>query len=464
MRILIVDDEHIALSSLRRLLRRRGYREVDVCAEGKQALEAIRNNSYDLVLLDLLMPEVDGMQVLESTRAYVPQTEFIILTAVDDIQTAIKAVRLGAFDYLVKPVDNQRLFLSIERAFERRGLRACSGNEREPGRSAQSPPEFRDIITRNPHMNDILTYAGIIARSSNPVLITGESGTGKELLARGIHRASRNRSGQLVTVNISSIPDSLFESQIFGHIKGSFTGAVHDHPGFFEQAHGGTLFLDEIGELPMHLQPKLLRVIEDQTLTRLGDTVARRVNVRIVSATNRNLDEACREKNFRLDFMYRLKSAHIHLPPLHERREDVSLLAGHFLRTACVTYDKKIEGFSPEAMELLEQKEYPGNIRELKQLVDNAALFCDSGTVMPVHLGLSPAPASGLSRSLCTLKEDAQRHMLFVLSRTGGDRKEAARILGISLRQIQRRIAQMSRQPRWKDLLGDISVVTARRK
>lgn len=456
MKILIVDDEHIALSSLRRLLRRRGYSEVDVCADGKQALEIIRNNSYDLVLLDLLMPEVDGLEVLESTKAYVPQTEFIILTAVDDIQTAVKAIRLGAFDYLVKPVDSQRLFLSIERAFERKGLRACSGNEREPGRLTQSPPEFRDLLTRNPHMNDILTYAGIMARSNNPVLITGESGTGKELLARGIHRSSQNQSGPLVTVNVSSIPDSLFESQIFGHIKGSFTGANHDHPGFFEQASGGTLFLDEIGELPMHLQPKLLRVIEEQTLTRLGDTSPRRVNVRIVSATNRNLEEACREKTFRLDLLYRLKSAHIHLPPLRERPEDISLLAGHFLRTACATYGRQIEGFSNEALELLEQRDYPGNIRELKQLIDTAALLCDGSTVMPDHLGVSSPPTSTLSRSLCTMKEDMDRHVLFVLSRTRGDRKEAARILGITIRQVQRRIARMRRHPRWKDLLGDL--------
>ncbi len=456
MKILIVDDEHIALSSLRRLLRRRGYSEVDVCADGKQALEIIRNNSYDLVLLDLLMPEVDGLEVLESTKAYVPQTEFIILTAVDDIQTAVKAIRLGAFDYLVKPVDSQRLFLSIERAFERKGLRACSGNEREPGRLTQSPPEFRDLLTRNPHMNDILTYAGIMARSNNPVLITGESGTGKELLARGIHRSSQNPSGPLVTVNVSSIPDSLFESQIFGHIKGSFTGANHDHLGFFEQANGGTLFLDEIGELPLHLQPKLLRVIEEQTLTRLGDTSPRRVNVRIVSATNRNLEEACREKTFRLDLLYRLKSAHIHLPPLRERPEDISLLAGHFLRTACATYGRQIEGFSNEALELLEQRDYPGNIRELKQLIDTAALLCDGSTVMPDHLGVSSQPTPTLSPSLCTMKEDMDRHVLFVLSRTGGDRKEAARILGITIRQVQRRIARMRRHPRWKDLLGDL--------
>jgi len=457
MKILIVDDEHIALSSLRRLLRRRGYREVDICAEGKEALEIIRNNSYDIVLLDLLMPGVDGLQVLESTRAYVPQTEFIILTAVDDIQTAVKAVRLGAFDYLVKPVDNQRLFLSIERAFERKGLRAYSGTEPKPGRGNENPPGFEEILTRDPHMRDILTYAGIIARSNNPVLITGESGTGKELLARGVHSSSGYSSGPLITVNVSSIPESLFESQIFGHTKGSFTGASHDHPGFFEQANGGTLFLDEIGELPIHLQPKLLRVIEEQTLTRIGETAPRRVNVRIVSATNRNLDEACREKTFRLDLLYRLKSAHVHLPPLRERQKDIQLLAGHFLQKTCVGYNKNIDGFSIEALELLEQKDYPGNIRELKQLVDNAALLCHDSIVMPDHLGLSSGPpAPSMSRSLCSLKEDMQHHILFVLTKTGGDRKEAARILGISLRQIQRRIASMKNNPRWKDLMGDL--------
>jgi len=456
MKILIVDDEHIALSSLRRVLRWRRYGEVDICPEGSEAVELIRGGAYDIVLLDLLMPGVDGLQVLESTRAYVPQTEFVILTAVDDVQTAVKALRLGAYDYLVKPIDNQRLFLSIERAFERKGLRACSGTEPTPMPPPGGADAFSDTLTQNPHMRDILAYARIMARSSNPVLITGESGTGKELLAKGIHRASHYPKGPLVTVNVSSIPETLFESQFFGHMKGSFTGATGDHPGFFEQAHGGTLFLDEIGELPLHLQPKLLRVIEEQTITRIGDTSARTVMVRIVSATNRNLEDACREKTFRLDLLYRLKSAPIHLPPLRERRDDILLLAGRFLWESCARHSRDLDGFSDEAKEVLLQGAYPGNIRELRQVIENAVLLSTGRLIRPDSLDIQAAPAPPFSRSLCSLREDADRQFSYVLMNTGGDRKEAARILGITVRQVQRRIVSLRKDPKWRSLLGDL--------
>ncbi len=444
MKILIVDDEEVSLSSVKRILKWHGIKNVEICDNGREAMKRIRHENFDIVLLDLLMPDIDGMQVLESTKPFCPQTEFIILTAVDDIPTTVRAMRQGACDYLVKPVDNELLFLSIERAYERKGLLA--GLSINAGcEVADIPPAFADTVTKDKQMKALISYAQVMARSGNPVLITGESGTGKELMARGIHRAGPAPSGPFVAVNVSAIPATMFESQFFGHARGAFTGAEGSHAGFFEQADGGTLFLDEIGELPIGLQSKLLRVLEEKTFTPLGAQSPVRVDVRLVSATNTNLDSACQEGKFRIDLMYRLKSAHICLPPLRDRRGDVAVLAAHFLNNACTRHSKKISGFSPEAINLLTHKNYPGNIRELSQIVENAVLLADGPIITPEHLGGNGAPAAHVSlscRSLCTLKENDTAHVLFVLDSTGGNRREAAQILGVTLRQLQRKLAE----------------------
>ncbi len=453
MRILIVDDEQVALTSLRRLLRRRGYRDVEICDNGETAITRIKTEDFDLVLLDLLMPGMDGMQVLEAAKPANPGTEYIILTAVDDVSTAIKAIRLGAYDYLVKPVDHEKLILTIERAFERRGLYAGRGSTATARHNMHCTELFQDIITTSTTMHNLMAYAEVMARSGQPFLITGESGTGKELMARGIHKAGPCPDGPFIAVNVTSFPETLFESQFFGHIKGAFTGAAKDYPGFFEQAHTGTLFLDEIGELPIHLQVKLLRVVEEQRVMRLGETSPRQVNVRIISATNEDLEKACQAKRFRLDLLYRLKSAHVHLPPLRERPSDIPVLANHFLHKACAQHHKDILGFSDEAMQVLMAKDFPGNIRELKQLVENAVCLSEDGRILPHHLGEKPSPVPTFSRRLCTLKEDSETQMVYVLTQTGGNRTEAARILGVSVRQVQRLVARMKTNPHWKTLL-----------
>jgi DNA-binding NtrC family response regulator len=458
MKILIVDDEALSLSSVKRVLKWKGIKNVEACDNGRTAIERIRRENFDIVLLDLLMPDVDGMQVLESTKAFCPGTEFIILTAVDDIQTTVRAMRQGAYDYLVKPVDNELLFLSIERAYERKGLLAglSISASRE---TADIPPAFADTITQDKQMKALISYAQVMARSGNPILITGESGTGKELMARGIHRAGPAPAGPFVPVNVSAIPATMFESQIFGHVKGAFTGAESPHNGFFEQADGGTLFLDEIGELPIGLQAKLLRVLEDKTFTPLGASRPVCVDVRLVSATNTNLEAACQEGKFRMDLMYRLKSAYVCLPPLRERKGDIPLLASHFLKNACTRHQKNISGFSPEAMRLLMHRDYPGNIRELSQMVENAALLAGGPVITTADLGgngngngaaLEPQ-GDGSSRRLCTLRENDSAHVRFVMDATGGNRREAARILGITLRQLQRKLAEIKGTPRKDD-------------
>ena len=443
MKILIVDDEEVSLASVKRILKWRGIRDVEVCDNGKDAIKRIKEDDFDIVLLDLLMPEVDGMQVLESTKPFKPQTEFIILTAVDDIPTTVKAIRQGAYDYLVKPVENELLFLSIDRAYERKGLLAgLSATARRD--VSEIPTAFSDTITQNQQMKALISYAQVMARSGNPIMITGESGTGKELMARGIHRAGPAPDGPFVAVNVSAIPTTMFESQFFGHTKGAFTGADNRYSGFFEQADGGTLFLDEIGELPIGLQSKLLRVLEEKTFTPLGAAKPVSVDIRFVSATNTNIERACQEGKFRIDLMYRLKSVYIYLPPLRERKGDIPELAAHFLRNACARNGREIKGFSSEAMDILISKDYPGNIRELSQIVENAAVIADNSVILPAHLGEIAQPLSSPSgRKLCTFKENYDLHLAFVLNSTKGDRREAARILGITLRQLQRKLAEM---------------------
>lgn len=443
MKVLVVDDEQIVLTSIRRLLRRRGLTNVTICDNAPEAIALIKNEDFDLVLLDFLMPELDGLQVLEATKPFKPQTEFMILTAVDDVATAVKAIRLGAYDYLVKPIDNERLLLSMERAYEHRGLLAglagSSGGEGE----SEIPEVFSHVITQNPRMIELLSYARIMAKSGNPILITGESGTGKELLARGIHMGGLGSKGVFVAVNVSAVPESLFESQFFGHIKGAFTGADRDHTGFFEQADQGTLFLDEIGELPMGLQSKLLRVLEEREVTPIGATSSVPVNPQIVSATNIDINKALKEGQFRLDLMCRLKSAQVHLPPLREREGDIPVLASHFLKLACERHNKAIKGFSPQAMDLLLRKDYPGNIRSLAQEVENSVIMSDSDQIQPQHLGEHRQEPSISTPALCSLKEERNRHVAHVLSHTGGDRKQAARILGVTVRHVQRILSQM---------------------
>ena len=443
MKIMIVDDEEISLSSVARLLKWRGVKDITLCDNGEAAIAKIKQEDFDIVLLDLLMPEVDGFQVLESTKPYKPHTEFIILTAVDDIQTTVKAIRMGAYDYLVKPVDNDLLFLAIQRAFERKSLLlGLSAASKDP--DIQAIPEFTDIITQSPKIRSLLSYARIMAKSGNPVMITGESGTGKELMARAIHRSGNLHQGPFIAVNVCAIPETMFESQFFGHVRGAFTGAESSHKGFFEQANGGSLFLDEIGELPPSLQAKLLRVLEEKTFTPLGSNNSVEVDVHLISATNTDIDKACQDGRIRLDLFYRLKSAHIHLPPLRERKGDIPFLAVHFLQQSCQRHNKHLAGFSQEAMAELINREYPGNIRELAQIVEHAVLMADSeAMIMPCHLsGTSSAVESNHTRMLCTLKENDDMHISFVLNQVSGNRKQAANILGITVRQLQRRLAQ----------------------
>jgi len=453
MKILIVDDEQEALNSHKRILKREGITDIDLCNLGIAAQKKILENNYDIVLLDLMMPDIDGLKILETTKPHKSDTEFIMITAVDDLQTAVKAVKMGAYDYLIKPVEPERLLLAINRAFERKGLLTSFYQTSTNGERTSINPVFSLIITKSSKIKNLFHFTEVMANSGNPIMITGESGTGKELFARAIHKLW-TPEGPFVPVNVASVPESLFESQFFGHAKGAFTGANNFHVGYFRQANNGTLFLDEVGDLPLNQQAKLLRVLEDKLVYPIGENRALPINVKIISATNIDINNACKEGKFRLDLLYRLKSAHIHLPNLNERPEDIPLLANHFLRKFKSKYNKPNLKISPEAIEVLTKRKYPGNIREFSQIIENTVILADRNVILPTNLGEDTiSEISATDFNLKTLKENSEDHVVRVLAHTNGDKKIAAKILGLSLRQVQRKIAEMKDNSRLREMI-----------
>jgi DNA-binding NtrC family response regulator len=456
MKILVVDDEQIALTSIRRLLKLRGYRDIILCNTGEEAIIRLTEEDFDVVLLDIILGDVDGMTVLEKTKPLNPGTEFILITAIDDVTTAVKAVRLGAFDYLVKPVNNDKLLLSIERAFERKGLRTWVASAGDNSKKLDIPAAFADSKTTNTRLQELLIYANSISQADISVLITGESGTGKELLAKGIHRASLRAAGPFVAVNVSAVPDTLFESQFFGFYKGAFTGADKSHAGFLEQAQGGTLFLDEIGELPLHLQVKLLRVLEEKVVDKLGGTQPIKLDFRLISATNKDLKRSCQEGTFRTDLLYRLSTVQVSMPPLRQRTGDIAYLAEYFFQETNKKHKKDIKGIGHEALTALASNHFPGNIRELMSIIEKAVLVTKGPLIVAQDLGLEERPPSLASRSLCSVKENDDIHFVYVITQFNGDRKQTAATLGVSVRHVQRKLKELKENPQWHHLLSGI--------
>ena len=444
MKILIVDDETELLTSLKRTLKYKGANRVTTCHRASEALSLIQQDHFDVVLLDILMPELNGLEILESAKPKQPYTEFIMITGVDHIETAVRAVRMGACDYLVKPLDPDRLMLSMERACERRAL-AMGFSEMSSSETCLEPPKaFSKILTGCSRMRSLIRYVDVMARSGKPILITGESGSGKELFAESIHLAGPYAKGPFVPVNVSSVPESLFESHFFGHAKGAFTGAETASAGYFEFANGGTLLLDEIGELPPALQAKLLRVLEERRVTRLGETRPRTVDLQIISSTNTDLERGCRAGNFRFDLYFRLASAKIHIPPLRDRPGDILLLGRYLLAEANEKYGRSVSGLSRRAVTFLSSGKFPGNVRELKQMMENAVLTAGTGVLEIHHFDPAGFPDSSLPITL-TLKQNEEAHILNVLGRCGGDRKRTAETLGISLRHLYRKLAAIKK-------------------
>jgi two-component system response regulator GlrR len=373
---LVVDDDPDLLRLMQIRLTAAGY-AVSTAESGERALAQVSVARPQLVVTDLRMGGMDGMALFEAIRAGHPTMPVIMLTAHGTIPDAVSAVQRGVFGYLTKPFDPKALLAEVERAL------AMAGGGREPG---DPGGEWRrEIITRNPAMEDVMAKARLVAESDASVFIHGESGTGKELVARAIHKASPRRDYAFVGINCGAIPEQLLESELFGHVRGSFTGATRDHKGLFQAANRGTLFLDEIGDMAVPLQVKLLRVLQERKVRAVGSTDAHDVDVRVISATHRNLEAEMAAGNFRDDLYYRLNVVALTLPPLSERREDIPLLAGHFLSLLAEKYRKSVNGFAPEAMELLVSASWPGNVRQLYNVVEQSVALATT-PIIPVSL------------------------------------------------------------------------------
>jgi DNA-binding NtrC family response regulator len=375
--VLVIDDEPVVGAGCRMVLMKEGH-EVHICESGREGLIAALKDQYDIVILDLKLPDIDGMEILGTIMREKPQTSVIIITGYSTVQNAIQAMKLGAFDYLAKPFSDDELVLSVERAIEKKHLVEQNLSLR---RQLSDTFGFSNIIGKNRRMMDLLEKIRKVAPTDCSVLINGENGTGKELVARAIHVASQQRGGKFVGIDCSTLSPSLLESELFGHVKGAFTGASRDKPGIFELAGDGTLFLDDIANLSQDIQGKLLRVLETREFKPVGGTSFKKVDARLISATNCDLQEMVEKGSFRQDLYYRLSVFPIFLPPLRERKDDIPLLANHYLTQFCDKTGKRIEGFTKEAMEALVSYEWPGNVRQLRNFVEHLVIMADRDTL-----------------------------------------------------------------------------------
>ncbi len=376
-RVLAVDDEEVVCESIRRVLSAEGY-DVTTTTSAREGLDKIRRETFDLLLVDIKMPELDGIELLRATRDASPETEVVIITGYATIETAVEAIKLGAFDYLQKPVSPPQLLVSVARALERRHLLDLTRRLRS---ELETRYRIGNVICSSPPMRKVMQLVAKVAPTNSTVLITGETGTGKELIARAIHYNSPRKDHPLVVADCASLSESLLESELFGHVRGAFTGAVKDRKGLAETARGGTLFLDEISSLSPQIQGSLLRLIQEREIRPVGSDKAVPVDVRLIAATNVDLQGLVEEGAFRDDLYYRLSVFTIQLPPLRERTEEIPLLAHHFMKRYAEEFEKRIDGITPRAMTALEVHDWPGNVRELEHVIERAVLVADDHVI-----------------------------------------------------------------------------------
>ena len=428
-RILVVDDEEIVRESLTAWLEKDGY-ALGAAPDGETAIERIKHERWSILLVDLKMPRIDGLQVLEAARKIQPDAIAVIMTAYATVETAVAAMKAGAYDYLVKPFDPEELSLMFQKiaaqqALVRENLLLRKVLKREY--------HFRDLISKSPPMQAVFDLARTAARSQSTILVLGESGTGKELLARAIHAESTRREGPFVAMSCAALTETLLESELFGHERGAFTGAALLRKGKFELASGGTIFLDEIGDISSKLQLDLLRVLEERRFFRVGGSEPVEVNVRVIAATNRDIKTAVESGSFRKDLYYRLNVIPIGIPALRNRRQDIPLLVEHFLERLSIEMNRKVDAVSAEAMGLLMAHDWPGNVRELRNVLERGMVVAGGSVIQASDLGLTPvtAPATDQHGSLVSLDEVERRHIAAVLRETAGNISQAARVLGI---------------------------------
>jgi len=440
--ILVVDDDEGNRSTLERMIAKEGW-QVRGAGSGEEALDQVRKSRPAVVLTDLKMPGMDGIDLLRATKEISPSTEVVLMTAYGTVESAVGAMKEGAYDFITKPFKRHQVLKTLRNAADRHDL--ADENRRLKARLAEVSEELPGIVGRSPAILAVMEVVRQAAGSSAAVLIEGESGTGKERVASALVALSPRAQKAFVKVNCAAIPETLIESELFGYEKGAFTGAVGRKPGRFELADGGTIFLDEISELAPTVQAKLLRVLQDGEVDRLGGTKPMRVDVRVIAASNADLPALIAEKRFREDLFYRLNVIRVHVPPLRERPEDIPLLAEHFLRRYAAKNGKNIRGFTPEAMAALQRNRWPGNVRELEHAVERAVVLSRGDTLgvadLPEPHGGPAAPARTLAFPVGTpLAEIKRKAILETLKHVGGDKELAARLLKIASRTIYRQL------------------------
>ncbi len=446
-KILIVDDDHAHRIMLRTLIGGWGY-QVSEADDGAVAINLVKEKSYDLVLMDVRMVRVSGLEALEQIKSYNPAIPVVIMTAYSSVETAVKALKQGAHDYLTKPLDFDKLKITLERAMEHTRLKEENRLLKE---SLGKHFDRRNLIGRSPAMINLLETVAQVAPSEATVLISGESGTGKEMIAGAIHFNSSRKNGAFVKLNCAAITETLMESELFGHEKGSFTGADRRKEGRFYQAHGGSLFLDEVSEMPLTMQVKLLRVLQEREITRVGGEDTLQVDVRLIAATNKNLAELIERGEFREDLYYRLNVVNLEIPPLRQRPEDIPLLAQHFLEMFAAKNHKEIKGFTPRALDCLIRYDWPGNVRELMNAVERTVVLSrseylsrkDFSTIPgsgPPDEKNSPDPAEIDIYGTQPLEEVEKATILNTLQTVGGNKSEAARRLGITRKTLHKKL------------------------
>jgi DNA-binding NtrC family response regulator len=443
--ILVVDDDTVARDLLADALKKEGY-NVEAYATGEEAIARGREGRVDLVLTDIRMGAVDGLTVLREFKRMSRETAIVVLTAFGSLEGAIEAIKQGAYDYLAKPFKKEEIKLVVQRSLDHCRLLRENTKFRE---ELKSKDEWSPLVGSSPAMLEVYKLVARVSESRSTVLLQGESGTGKELIARAIHGNSPRRDKPFVPVNCGALPDTLLESEMFGYEKGAFTGAVGTKTGLFESANGGTLFLDEVGELGQALQVKLLRVMQDQEVRRVGGTNSIKVDVRMIAATNRDLEQLVKEGKFRDDLFYRLNVVRITLPSLKEREEDIPMLAHHFLHKCAGGATTAVRGFHPDTMECLQRYRWPGNVRELENAIERAVSLSHGPLLtpddLPAQIRQAPVPADhkpdmpDTAESVyLTLEEVEKRHLVRVLKETKGNKVKAAKILGIDRRTLYR--------------------------
>jgi two-component system response regulator AtoC len=439
-RLLVIDDEENMRHMLGTLLKKSGY-SVDTAEDGSVGLERMKQNQYDFILCDLKMPKCDGMEFLETSRKQNNETTIIMMSAFGTIDSALEAMKLGAYDFISKPFKSDEVLLTLKKAEERESLKQENLRLKTQLKKIEANYNFGNMVAKSKAMQDVFTLAAKVAQYNTTVLITGESGTGKELIAKGIHYSSDRMKKPLVAVNCGGIPENLLESELFGHVKGAFTGADRNKKGLFEEANTGTLFLDEIGELPLSLQVKLLRVLQEGEIRPVGDSKTMKTDVRIVAATSKNLQEEVKHGNFREDLFYRLNVMHIKLPALRERMEDLPILCQIFIQEFNRKFSKNINGIAPSAMSLLLRSTWPGNVRELENAIERAVVLAEDTILVPDNFShvLEPGSVDENKDDFLngfSLKEAQKvfekKLIVKALRETKGNRTQAAKLLEIS--------------------------------